>query len=75
MTELVTQQVILPEDAVAAIELALNAAASAETAVEVIELICGMAGPFNGSRTEPTKILLDAIRELNGTFAVNQGDT
>lgn len=66
-------KVVLPEHALAAVALALEGAANAETAVAVIERICAMV-PFDGSSTEPTALLLEAVRELHGTFAVNQVD-
>jgi hypothetical protein len=63
----------LPEDVVAAIQLALEGAANPGIAVEVIERLCNQAGTYDGTRPQATQLLVDTLREMNATFDFNQG--
>jgi hypothetical protein len=63
----------LPEDVVAAIQLALEGAANPAVAVEVIERLCDHAGTLDGTRPQPTKLLVDTLREMNVAYTVNDG--
>lgn len=62
----------LPEHVVAAIALALEGAATPETALEVIKRLIDKSGPLDPMATLPVALFLDTVRELGGTFAVNQ---
>ena len=59
----------LPEDCLAAIALALQGADNDRTAVAVIQEIVDGAPEWDGLRTEPTKILVDAIHNVGGRFS------
>ncbi len=65
------EETYLPEDYIGAIQFALVAAVNAEVAVEAITALVGNY-PIDPDATRPTKLFVETLRKLKGTYSLNQ---
>lgn len=74
MAAIETRNDYTAQECIDGIRLALEGAASDETAVEVIRWIVDEHAPDPVNGTRSVRVLLDSVKSLGGRFSTNQVD-